>query len=362
MTHNHGSGAGPLPQQRRALATSLPIVLGLLLAIVVAVAAPATGALGASRELSGPQLAAAKQCPWPACSKVIAAVSAGTRVKQLPSNLSPSLESASKDLLPPKGFLGCVVNQTGVSTPYPCVINPAATDKRMALIGDSHAEMWSSPLAQVAKANGYSLLFLAKIPCPLPMVPFWNVLNATPDTQCTTWKKWATAKIQQFNPSVVVATTEDLNPYTNNALAMSQKTFSSGLVTTLKGLEAPGRRVILLGDIPYLSRSGPVCLAAHESSVSSCATPVGQAVNEQKQAAEQSAAAKAGATFIDVIPWFCTTKTCPAAINNIDVYSDGEHITATYGESLADVLTQSLGIGPAASGATATTTAVTPTT
>jgi SGNH domain (fused to AT3 domains) len=362
MKHISLSGAGPLVQQRRSLKTSVPTVLGLLLAIVVVWASPAAGSVSASRELSGPQLAAAKQCPWPACSKVIAAVSAGTRVKQLPGNLSPSLESASKDLLPPKGFLGCVVNQTGVSTPFPCVINPTATDKRMALIGDSHAEMWSSPLAQVAKADGYSLLFLAKIPCPLPMVPFWNVLNNTPDTQCTTWKKWATAKIQQFDPSVVVATTEDLNPYTNNALAMSQKTFSSGLVTTLKGLAAPGRRVILLGDIPYLSRSGPVCLAAHESSVSSCATPVSQAVNKQKQAAEQSAAAKAGATFVDVIPWFCTTKSCPATIDNLDVYSDGEHITATYGDSLADVLTQSLGLGPAASGVTTTTAAVSPTT
>src|SRR5580704_5500051 len=140
MKHISLSGAGPLVQQRRSLKTSVPTVLGLLLAIVVVWASPAASSVSASRELSGPQLAAAKQCPWPACSKVIAAVSAGTRVKQLPGNLSPSLESASKDLLPPKGFLGCVVNQTGVSTPFPCVINPTATDKRMALIGDSHAE------------------------------------------------------------------------------------------------------------------------------------------------------------------------------------------------------------------------------
>lgn len=360
MKRSGVSGGGPFAGIRGTCKTSVPFVLGLLLTVVVVWASPAASSVKASRELSAPQLAAAKECPWPACSKVLAAVSAGTRVKQLPSNLSPSLESASKDLLPPHGFLGCVVNQTGVSTPFPCVINPAATDKRMALIGDSHAEMWSSPLAEVARANGYSLLFLAKIPCPLPMVPFWNVLNATPDTQCTTWKKWATAKIQQFNPSVVIATTEDLNPYTNNALKMSQKTFSSGLVTTLKGLAAPGRRVILLGDIPYLEKSGPVCMAAHESSVSSCSTPVSQAVDKEKQAAEQSAAVKAGATFVDVIPWFCTTKSCPAAIDNLDVYSDGEHITATYGEWLADLLTQALGVGPAST-ATPTSSAVTPT-
>ena len=320
------------------------MALGLLITVVVGWVSPATGATSASTQLSGSQLAAAKQCPWPICSEVIAAVAAGTRVQKLPANLSPNLQSASADIRPPRGYLACVVNQTGTSTSFPCVINPAATTKRMVFIGDSHAEMWSSAVAKVAMANGYSLLFLAKIPCPLPMVPFWNVLNATPNTQCTTWKKWAIAKIQQFDPSVVVATTEDIMAYSNNALPMSQKKFSAGLVTTLKDLSAPGRRVILLGDIPYLSRSGPICLAAHESSVQSCSTPTDQAVSKVNQAAERSAAAKAGVSFINVIPWFCTVKSCPATVDNLDVYSDGEHITATYGVWLAGVLDQALGL------------------
>jgi hypothetical protein len=225
------------------------------------------------------------------------------------------------------------------------VYNAAATTKRMVLIGDSHAEMWSSSIAAIAKANGYSLLFLAKIPCPLPMVALWNTLNSTPNTQCTAFKKWAISKIQQFNPSIVLATTEDFITYTGNAEPLSQKAFSAGLATTLKDLAAPGRRVILLGDIPYLSNPGPICLAAHEGSVQTCSTPTGVAVDKKRQQAERSAATAAGASFIDVIPWFCTTKACPAVVNNLDVYSDGEHITATYGMWLESVLAQSLGLG-----------------
>ena len=70
--------------------------------------------------------------------------------------------------------------------------------------------------------NGYSLLFLSKFQCLLPLVPFWNPLNATPNTECTTWKKWAIGRIQQFDPSIVLAAAEDYRPISGGPLSMSQ--------------------------------------------------------------------------------------------------------------------------------------------
>jgi hypothetical protein len=214
----------------------------------------------------------------------------------------------------------------------------------MALIGDSHAEMWSPALASIAQANGYSLLFLAKIPCPLPMTEFWNGLNEAPNTQCTPWKKWAISRIQQFNPSIVIAATQDFKLYNAKALPISQSVYTKALAATLKDLSSTGRRVVLLGDISYLTQTGPICLAAHEGSIQSCSTPTNQAVSSKYQAAESSAAAKAGAQFIDVIPWLCSPTTCPAVVQNIDVYSDSSHITAAYAVSLEPVLSQALGL------------------
>lgn len=336
--------SAPIRTERRmAGATSLCVALGVLVAVLVGWVSPAVGVVGASTELSGPQLAAAKECPWSECAKVMAAVAAGTKVQKVPATLSPNLQNAESDIYP--AIKGCVVDEAALSTPFPCVDNPSATAKKMVLLGDSHAEMWSPAIDAIAKANGYSLLFLSKIQCLVPLVPFWNPITATPNTQCATWKKWAITRIQQFDPSVVIVAAEDYRPYSSNALPMSQKTFSSGLVTTLKDLAAPGRRVVLLGDIPYLAQTGPICLAAHEGSVQSCSTPTTEAVNTTDQAAERSAATKAGATFINVIPWFCTQRSCPATVSNFDVYSDGTHITATYGMSLEGILTEALGLG-----------------
>ena len=318
------------------------LAAGLLLALCIcsAVAASATTA----QNPSGSQLAAAKECRWAACPSVRSAVAAATRISTLPNSLTPSLQGAKTDIYTPQGLQGCVANQAELSAPAPCVFNASASTKRMVLIGDSHSEMWAPAVADIAKSNGYSLLFLSKIPCPLPSVSFWNQINSTPNTQCTTWKKWAFSRIQQFDPSLVVAATEDFNPYANDGVMMKQSTFSSGLVTSLRDLSAPGRRVILLGDIPYLHTSGPLCLAAHESDVQVCSTPTNQAVSATIQAAERSAAAKSGSTFVNVIPWLCTQKECPAIINNIGVYVDLFHITATYGIWLEPVLSQALGL------------------
>jgi hypothetical protein len=318
------------------------LVLGVLLGVIGGWTPAALASTSASTRLSGPQMAAASQCPYPACPPVLSAVAAGTRLQNVPATLSPSLQAASHGVVPPQGFADCVVNQPALQTPFPCVVNAAATTKRMVLIGDSHAVMWSTAVANIAKANGYSLLFLAKIPCPLPLVSFWNGLNGTPNQQCTTWKKWALTRIQQFDPSIVIATTEDFDLYSGNATRMSQSEFSKGLVTFLKDLAAPGRTVVLLGDMPYLSQTGPFCLAAHEGNVQTCSTPTGQAVLAQSQAAQRTAASKAGAQFVNVVPWFCTRNSCPAIVDNIDVYSDCCHITSNYGMHLEGVLSEAL--------------------
>jgi hypothetical protein len=330
-------------KERSSGRVSVWLAIILTVASVAVTAAPA-GAAKAARVPSGPQLAAAKQCTWAGCAQVLSAVAAGTKQTKVPSNLSPSIEGATSDLYAPPGMAGCVLGQPALVTSLPCVYNASATGKRMVLIGDSHAEMFSPAIANIAAANGYSLLFLAKIPCPLPMISFWTNLTDTSNTQCTKWKQWAFGRIQQFNPSIVIATTEDNNLEGTNQKPISQSKFSSGLLTTLKDLSAPGRRVILLGDIPYLSFGGPECLAAHETSVQSCNTSTSQAVVGANQAAQQSAASKSGATFIDVIPWMCTRQECPAIIHNICVYHDGFHITATFAKWLEPVLSEAIGL------------------
>ena len=45
------------------------------------------------------------------------------------------------------------------------------------------------------------------------------------------------------------------------------------------------------------------------------------------------------------MPWFCST-TCNDIIDNIVVYKDSDHITATYSRYLENVLAAALGFPP----------------
>jgi hypothetical protein len=45
---------------------------------------------------------------------------------------------------------------------------------------------------------------------------------------------------------------------------------------------------------------------------------------------------------LDPTAWFCTASICPAVVNNMIVYADGSHTTATYVSWLAPVLSAAL--------------------
>jgi hypothetical protein len=310
-----------------------------VLLVIVLVAIPA----GANTPTAA-QLAAAQSCPWAACGEVLKAVDAGTKIATLPENLSPSLASATSDIVAPPGMAGCVLwDQSRTSSAGPCIFNPGQT-KRMVLFGDSHAFMWSTAMADVAKANGYSLLFLSKISCWLPDMTFYNALTDAPNTACSAWRTWAIGQINQFKPTILVAATLDLGNRTSGDVVVSQRTYAKALTATLKELSVPGRQVVLLGDMPYLAEPGPSCLAAHESNIQSCSTATNRAVLATNQAAEHDAATNTHTAFVNTVPWFCTPKQCPAVISGHDVYANLFHITSTYAMTLEPVLAQALGL------------------
>jgi hypothetical protein len=101
----------------------------------------------------------------------------------------------------------------------------------------------------------------------------------------------------------------------------------------------------VLGDIPYVWLSafgaGPNCLAQHKDDLAACSTPREKAVLEKWRRVEKSAAAATDTLYVDVIPWFCT-KRCYAVVDDIQVYSDWQHISATYAKYLSGSVQEAL--------------------
>ena len=62
-----------------------------------------------------------------------------------------------------------------------------------------------------------------------------------------------------------------------------------------------------------------------------------------------AAARDAGATYIDVVPWFCSA-TCTAIVGNMIINQDGQHITRTYASFLSGAVQAALAPAMAAAG------------
>ena len=105
-------------------------------------------------------------------AQVQAAVAASAEVKDVPSNLNPSLADAAAEL-PAMMFNGCLRLSVQAGQPE-CATGDTASKTTVAVIGDSHASMWIPAFQQIGAQRPWRLETLAKAACPMMDLPVAN--------------------------------------------------------------------------------------------------------------------------------------------------------------------------------------------
>jgi peptidoglycan/LPS O-acetylase OafA/YrhL len=259
----------------------------------------------------------------------IEAVVAASANEVVPSNVQPPLATASADEPSPM-WDGCFDGFTDTEV-NSCDYGDTASSRSIVLFGDSHAMMWFPAIDAIANQRHYQLVALAKATCPpLDLEVF------SPDLdewywQCDTWREAAVARIEALHPAVVILGFSREYGVSNDQVLVYGTAWMNGLAEMIRTLRATGAKVVVMGPVPYPPFLVPDCLAAHLDNPWVCSMPdkapwyVVQGV-----AAEEKVVEAAGGSYVDVQPWFCTTKTCLTLIGNIVAYRDDNHITATY--------------------------------
>ena len=308
---------------------------------IITVAAPNTTAGAAERSIPGSGLAPASP------AAVQQAVIDARRITSVPADVTPSLASAPNDWGGlPADAQGCEAHLAVTSVPA-CVFGDPRGAQTMVLYGDSHALMWFEALDAVAKQAHWRLVVLGKDWCHVSLVvrtnpPGFGVPGGR-YTQCDTWHRLAIRRINKLNPDLLIVTEEpggQLYPTGK----ITPGLWEQGLVKALDAITSPKTRKIVLGNIPVTPHINPNCLARHERDARAC-SGLPDFFYRGMNNAEKIAAAASGAGYINVMPWFCST-TCTDIIDNIIVYKDSDHITATYSRYLENELALSLGFGP----------------
>jgi hypothetical protein len=274
-----------------------------------------------------------------AFAQVQAAVAAAAELKDVPSNLNPPLADAAAELN--SLFLdGCMLKVFQVKHPE-CASSDTASTTTVALVGDSHAAMWSPALQQVTEQRRWRLETLTKADCPLMDVLNTNALRRLASSDCEQWRSQIMARLRAEHPRLIVVSMWRGYGAGHNWLP-GFTSFDSAWIDSLthlvQDLRGTGAKVLVLGPVPDPHTAVPVCVSGHLDDATACAPTTSTAVNASGIAAESAATKAGGGQYVDVTALFCTAHRCPVIVGDTLVYFDWCHVTFQYSRQLAPVI------------------------
>jgi hypothetical protein len=222
---------------------------------------------------------------------------------------------------------------------HPCVYGDRRGTTRIALFGDSHALQWLPALARSGERWGWRIVTLTKSACPSAHVVFQQPVFTHATPSCRAWRasglRWLAAHPQDL---VIFSNSHGyrvLNARGQRVRGTAkERVWERGLVAAIRDLPR-SQRVLVLGDTPGNHADPPACLARHLTRISACVTGRRKALRASHDRTERSAASTTGATFASLSRQICPYDPCPVIVNELLIWRDRSHLTATYSRQLA---------------------------
>ena len=310
--------------------TSAPAVAAPVVAAAPAptVASPASTTVAPPPTAPGPDELAARNEPL---------LEAGLATEKLPVDVQPSVRGARTDV-PGVDHDGCNLDAT-VTTPGPCTFGDASSTTTILVFGDSHAAQWFPALDAIATQHRWRLLAMTKKGCPSADIAVFSTMVDRELRECDTWRTNVVDRLAGEHPSLIVLSSFR---YARQMGAWSgvepNEAWRRGLTATLDSFAPLGAKLLVLGDTPTPAQDAPTCVAGHLNHVSACAAQRADAVRDDRLGVEQDVAAAHGAAFVPTSDWLSTATACPVIADDLFLYRDNNHITATAATWLAPLL------------------------
>jgi hypothetical protein len=318
--------------KRLAAMPGRTLALGLMTSVLVA-----ASALGVARSIEGPAPARPEGSGGPGGSRVV-----------VPPPLTMAGVQFAREDKPVMWATNCLTNIQYTASPA-CTFGTG--DKTIALIGDSHAATWFPAIEEIAKREGWKVLALTKVACPLYDLPIYSDVYKRPYRECADWREDVMKRLKGTPGlvAVVLAGTPHL-PMVDDAGHRVQgnvtaQRWGDGVRSTVGRLatEVPDTPIVVLRDYPRPGKSTPNCLADHLDDPAACAFPrAASALRPAQQSEQEAVAATPGASYLDPVPLVCPEETCFPVTDAYVKWMDDNHITASFARSLGEPLREPL--------------------
>ena len=229
----------------------------------------------------------------------------------------------------------------------PCEFGDVGSSTTIALLGDSHAEHWLGGLDRAGRMNGWKIDAMVKGGCPVADMPtMMHHRLKRYYTECTRYREAMLRRIVAMRPGVIILSSWDHYIPADGDDADWQVTpemWRNGLRKTYARLTATGIPVVVIRDTPRTWFDVPACLsrsAARMPMARDCSYSRDQSLSPVALRAQNDAARGLPVRFVDMNDVICSSPVCMPLRNGVVVFTDDNHLTASFSKSVGPVLAQ----------------------
>lgn len=224
-------------------------------------------------------------------------------------------------------FDGCHIGvpETDVVTcEYGDTENP---EYKVALVGGSHSSHWHPALDTFIEEENILLMNMTKSACRL------STESRSDYPECNEWNKNIIDAIVEADVDLVV-TTADIGQ-------KNSKEVPVGYVEQFRALESNNIPVFAIRDTPFFDRKVPECLVEFGRDAEECSVEREKtlpAVSDWERLEDKPS----NVYYYDYSDYICEDDVCRPVVGNIVGYSDSNHMTKSFSESLGSFVREDM--------------------
>ncbi|MBD5786374.1 acyltransferase [Cellulosimicrobium terreum] len=215
-----------------------------------------------------------------------------------------------------------------------CVYGPTDAERKIALVGNSHAGHWVPAFLPLLADERWQLTTFLQSVCYTVDLPLR--FDDTEATQgCREINRWAVDSITDGGFDLVVMSDRTYAQIDGVPESGRDAAATAGYREVLETFTDAGLPVLVLRDPPTMPEDVPDCLAAAGGDAASCSWPREEVVvpDPLATAAEQDTSGLV--TTVSVDDLLCDEAVCSTVVGGAIVYFDHGHLSATFSRTLA---------------------------
>lgn len=249
----------------------------------------------------------------------------GPQIQQSAETITPDPRTARSD----RGRPERCPSRTQLGAKLRCIYGKRRADTNLIVYGDSKVMQYFPALNQIAHRREWRLVGLMRAGCPPMPVKYAY--------RCDTWRERNLRRLRRIDPAVIVTSSGTAYQIVRKGKRLSRKRSGPPLrrsyIRLLRGFVRRGAEVAVMINPPRAPEDPRECVLANRGQLDECAFERGSSPYRNYVT---KAARKAGVVRIDINQAVCPGGICPAVTDDMLVFRDPVHFTATYLRSLTD--------------------------